>query len=150
MYTFSNRRRRRRRKKKKHNERIIKDRIIRDISTLFKQEQEDYYEPKKVSNFWNNNCIEYERNCDKNGNLSLDEHLNKIKRYLRNIIIDLQNSDAWKVHLTIAINFISSKVGEEERLRKIIQKLLLIFCVPKKKNYVHLISQKLNRIVKNK
>ena len=82
------------RKKKKHNERIIKDRIIRDISTLFKQEQEDYYKPKKVSNFWNNNCIEYERNCDKNGNLSLDEHLNKIKRYLRNIIIDLQNSDA--------------------------------------------------------
>ena len=33
---------------------------------------------------------------------------------MRNIIIDLQNSDAWKIQLTIAINFISSKDSEEE------------------------------------
>ena len=34
----------------------IKDRIIRDIRTLFEQEdKEDYYKPKRVSNFWNNN-----------------------------------------------------------------------------------------------
>ena len=32
-------------------------------------------------------------NGDKNRNLSLDEYLNKIRPYLRNIIIDLQNSD---------------------------------------------------------
>ena len=38
--------------KKKHNQRIIKDRIIKDIMTLFKQE-EDYYEPKRVSNIEN-------------------------------------------------------------------------------------------------
>ena len=30
-------------------------------------------------------------NGDKNRNLSLDEHLNKFKRYLRNITIDLQS-----------------------------------------------------------
>ena len=42
----------------------------------------------------------------KNTNLSLDEYLNKIGPYLRNIIIDLQNSDTWKIQLTIAINFI--------------------------------------------
>ena len=30
----------------------------------------------------------------KNRDLSLDEYLNKTKPYLRNIIIDLQNSDA--------------------------------------------------------
>ena len=45
---------------------------------------------------------------------SLDEYLNKIKPYLRNVIIDLQNFDAWKIQLTIAITFISSKDGEEE------------------------------------
>ena len=39
---------------------------------------------------------------------------NKIKPYLRNIIIDLQNSDTWKIQLTIAINFISSKDAKEE------------------------------------
>ena len=51
---------------------------------------------------------------DKNSNLSLDEFLNKSKPYLRDIIIDLQRSDAWKIPLTIAINFISSKDTEEE------------------------------------
>ena len=35
---------------------------------------------------------------------------------MRNIIIDLQNSDTWKIQLTIAINFISSKGAEEERV----------------------------------
>ena len=35
---------------------------------------------------------------------------------MRNIIIDLQNSDAWKIQLTIAIDIISSKDVEEERV----------------------------------
>ena len=35
---------------------------------------------------------------------------------LRNIIIDLQNSDTWAIQLTIAISFISSKDAEEERV----------------------------------
>ena len=35
---------------------------------------------------------------------------------MRNIIIDLQNSDTWKIQLTIAINFIFSKDAEEERV----------------------------------
>ena len=99
--------------KKKENEKIIKDKIIRDITTLFGQRKEEgYYEPKRVSNFWNNNYIEYESDGDKNRDLLLDKYLNNIKPYLRNIIylFDLQNSDAWKIQLTIAINFISSKV----------------------------------------
>ena len=99
------------------NYRLIKYRIIRDIRTLFEQQEEkDYYKPKRVSNFWNNYYIEHESNSDKNRNLSLDEYLYKIKPYMRNIIIDLQNSDTWKNQLTIAINFISSKDAEEERV----------------------------------
>ena len=121
METFWNRRRKRRKKgirekekKKKQNENwLIKHKIIRDIRSLFELE-EDYYKPKRVSGFWNNNCIKYESNRDKNSNLSLDEYLNKTKPYLPNIIIDLQNSDTWKIQLTIAINFISSKHVEEE------------------------------------
>ena len=50
----------------------------------------------------------------KNSNLTLDEYLNKIKTFLKNIIIDLQSSDTWKIQLTIAINFISSKDVKEE------------------------------------
>ena len=34
---------------------------------------------------------------------------------MRNIIIHLQNSDAWKIQLTTAINLISLKDAEEER-----------------------------------
>ena len=38
--------------------------------TLFEQqENEDYYKPKIVNNFWNNNHIEYENDADKNRNL---------------------------------------------------------------------------------
>ena len=80
------------RKKPEHNERLIKDKIIRDIRTLFEQ-KEYYYKPKRVSSIWNNNYIEYETNGYKNSNLSLDKYLNKVKPYLRDIMTDLQSSD---------------------------------------------------------
>ena len=35
---------------------------------------------------------------------------------MRDIIIDLQKSDTWKIQLTIATNFISSKDVDEERV----------------------------------
>ena len=62
-----------------------------------------------MGNFCNKSYIEYESNGDKDRNLSLDEYLNKTEPYLRNIIIDLQYSNTWKIELIIAINFISSK-----------------------------------------
>ena len=61
-------------KAKEHNEGLIKDGRIRDIRTLFEQE-DDYYKSKRVNNFWNNNYIKYESNGGKNRNLSLDEKL---------------------------------------------------------------------------
>ena len=60
-----------------------------------------------VKNSRKNNYIDYECNGDTNKHLSLDEYLNKIKSYLRNIIINLQSSDTWKIQLTIGIKFIS-------------------------------------------
>ena len=69
-----------------------------------------------MSNFWNNNYIEYQSNGHRNKNLSLKEYINKIKPYLRDIVIDLQEFDTWKIQLAIAINFISSKDAEEERV----------------------------------
>ena len=92
--------------------------MTKDIRTLFEQQEEDYYKPKRVSNFWNNNYIEYESTGDKNRILSLNEYLNTIVTFLRNIIIDFQNSNTWKIQLTIAINFIFSKDVEEERVKK--------------------------------
>ena len=104
-------------KKKEAKRKIIKGDIIRDNRTHFEQEKEKiYYEPKKVSNYLNNDCIEYERNGDKNRNLSIDEYLSKTELYLRNIIISLQNSDTWESQLTITINNISSKDSEKDRV----------------------------------
>ena len=51
----------RKKRKKKQDERLIKDGTIRD------------------------NYVEYESNGDKNKNLPLDEYLNKIQTYLRNM-----------------------------------------------------------------
>ena len=63
---------------KKENEEI-KDRIIKDIKTLFEQEEKDYYKPIRVGNFWNKNYIEYESSGDRKKNLSVKEYLDKIK-----------------------------------------------------------------------
>ena len=98
-------------KLKKENE-AIKGRIFRDIWALFKQE-DDYYEPITVGNFWNNNYLEYESSGDRNKNLSVKENLDKTKSYLRDIIINLQKSDTWKIQLSIAVSFISSKDVDE-------------------------------------
>ena len=81
-------------KKKKPHKRIIKNRITRNIRTLFKQG--DYYQPKRVSDFWKNIYIEHESNGDKNKNLSLDEYLKKIKTSLEEHN-NLQNSDVCKI-----------------------------------------------------
>ena len=68
-------------KKKESRERLIKDKIIRDIRTLSEQQDKDYCKPTKVSIPWNNNYIEYESNDDENRKLSLDKYLGKIKPY---------------------------------------------------------------------
>ena len=43
-------------------------------------------------------------------------YLNEMKSYLRDIIINLNKSDTWKIQLTIVINFMSPKDGKEERV----------------------------------
>ena len=65
--------------------------IIRDSRALFVRE-DDYYKLKRVSNFWENNYIEYESNGDRTKSLSLKEYLDKIRPYLKGIIIYLQES----------------------------------------------------------
>ena len=96
----------------------IKDRILKDIKNLFEheKEEENYYKPVRVSNFWSNNYIEYESNGDRNKTLSVEEYLNKISPYLKDIINNLKKSDTWKIQLSIANNFISSIDNDEEHV----------------------------------
>lgn len=57
--------------KVKRKETIIK--TISDTRNIFDQEEDedDYYRPTRVENFYSNNYIGYERNGDKTKNLSV-------------------------------------------------------------------------------
>ena len=96
----------------------IKERILRDIKNLFEtKEEENYYKPVRVGNLWSNNYVAYESNGDRNKTLSVEEYLNKIRPYLKDMINNLKKSDKWKIRLTIANNFISSIENDEERVK---------------------------------
>ena len=60
----------------------------------------------------------YESNGDKNKTLLIKRHLDKIKRYLKYFTNTLKKSDTWKIQLTIATNFVSSKDTDEERVMR--------------------------------
>ena len=75
----------------------IKDIIFRGIRNLFENEKEgNFYKPVRVSNFLSNNYIEYESNGDRNKTLSVEEYLDEIRPYLKDIINNLKNSDTCK------------------------------------------------------
>ena len=76
----------------------IKDIVPRNIKNLFKheKEEENYYKPVRVNNFWSNNYIEYKSNNERKRILSVEEYHDKIRSYLRDIINDLKQSDTWK------------------------------------------------------
>ena len=78
------------------------------------EEEENYYKPVRISNFWSNNYIEYEIKGDRNKTLSVEKYLNKIRSYLNDIINNLKKSDTWKIQ--VAINFMSSKDNDEEHV----------------------------------
>ena len=102
-------------KLKKENQ-AIKNRIIRDIRNPFENKEEDHYTPVRVINFWSNNYIEYKSYGDKNNIISIEEYLNKIRQYLKNIINNLKKLDTWEIQLMMSINFISSLGNDEESL----------------------------------
>ena len=93
---------------------------------------EDYYKPVIARVDFNSSYIQYEIEGDKGKNLSIKEYLNMTKPYFSDIITDhktrglvrYQSSNKilieetfseWKIQLTTAINFISSKDSDETR-----------------------------------
>ena len=87
----------------------MEHKVIRYIRIIFDQEEEVYYKPVRVGNFWFTNYIEYESNDDRNKTFSGKEYPDEVKPYLKDIINNLKASDRCKIELTIAINFVSSK-----------------------------------------
>ena len=55
----------------------IKERIIRDVRNLFGHNEEDYYKPVQVGNFWSNNYIKNKIKGDRK-TVSVKKYLNKV------------------------------------------------------------------------
>ena len=77
--------------------------------------EKDHYEPKKTVSAFNNNYIQYESIGDKDKNLPIKEYIYIIRPYLSDIISNHKSRGEWKIYLTKAINFISSKDSDETR-----------------------------------
>ena len=88
----------------------IKDKILRNIKNLF----EKYHKPVSANNFWSNNYIEFKSNGNRFKTVSVEEYLDKVRLYLKDIINDLKKPGTWRIQLTIIINFISSEDDNDE------------------------------------
>ena len=106
---------------------------IRNVRDLFDLSiDEDYYKSIITKSAFDGNYIQYESKGDKGKNLSVKKYLNIIKPYLIDIINEHKThglvryhsgnksclektSSKWKIQLTMAINFISSKDSDETR-----------------------------------
>ena len=97
---------------KKNRDNIIYDKEYRgkeDIEYLFNTiNDKDHYEPIKIDQAFDGNCIKYESRGDKDDHLYLDEYLNIIRPYLRDIIDNNKALGEWKIQLVMRIVFVSS------------------------------------------
>ena len=114
---------------------------IRNVRDLFDLSiDEDYYEPILVKSVFNGNYIQYESRGDKGKNISIKRYLKMIMAYLSDLINKHKThglaryhsgkkswvektSSEWKIQMTMAINFISSK--DSDKLELCIQKVIM-------------------------
>ena len=111
----------------------IEYRRIRNVRDSFDLSiGEDYYKPIIAKSAFDGSYIQYESKGEKVKNLSIKKYFNIIKSYLIDIINEHkthglvryhsgnksrleETSSKWKIQLTMAINFISSKDSDETR-----------------------------------
>ena len=88
------------------------------MRNLFEHEEKDYLKTEKVNKIHSDNYIIYESRVDKNKTVTIEEFLNKIRPYFKDIINDLKKTKylTWKIQLMIAINFMSSENNDEEHV----------------------------------
>ena len=76
--------------------------------------REDHYKPIIVNSAFGDNYIQYENKGDKDKVLTIREYVNMIRPCLVDMINDHKNQSEWKIQLTVAINFTSSKPDSDE------------------------------------
>ena len=81
------------------------DKKLRDLRFLL-----DFLKTVRV---FDNSYIQYESIGDKDKNLSIKEYIHIIRPYLSDTMNNNKTQGEWKIHLTNAINFISSNDSDE-------------------------------------
>ena len=78
---------------------------------MFDEINDDYYKPILVKRFFNEGYKEYESRGDKDKTLSIEQYLNKIIPYLKELINNHKainnESNEWKIQLNMCIKFVS-------------------------------------------
>ena len=88
---------------------------IKNVKDLFDLSiGEDYYKPIITKGCFNNNYIQYKSRGDKDKILTVNEYIDIIRPYLEDIINDHKIQSEWKIQLTSAINFTSSKPDSDK------------------------------------
>ena len=99
-------------KLKRHRHNIIyntEHKGIEKIKYLFNNiNEENHYQPITIKHAFDDNFIKYESRGDKYNNLSLEEYLNIIRPYLRDMIDNHKALGEWKIQLIMQIIFVSS------------------------------------------
>ena len=91
---------------------------IRDIENVFYNiDDDDYYKPILVKNYFDENYKYYESRGDKNKNLSIEQYLDMIKPYLTDLINENNaiktSSNEWKIQINMHMSFVfSNDTGE--------------------------------------
>ena len=88
--------------------------ILYDPRINLLEPEKDHYKPLQIGIAFSSNYTEYKSNGDKD-KTSIKDYVDEIKPYLSDMINDNKTQGKWKVHLTMTINFFSSKDSEETR-----------------------------------
>ena len=95
---------------------ICQHNITSDISHFFNEiTKENYYEPIEVKSAFDGSHIQYESRGDSDDNLALEEYINIIRLYLRDMNNNHKAQGEWKIQLLMKINFISFLGADESR-----------------------------------
>ena len=84
---------------------------IKDLEHLFDEINDDYCKSILVKSSFNESYKEYESRGDKDKTLSIQQYLNKITPYLKELINNHKainnGSNEWKIQLNMCIKFVS-------------------------------------------
>ena len=89
--------------------------ITHGLDFLLNEFNKDYYKPTEVKSAFDCSYMLYESEGDQDYRLSIDEYLNIIRPYLKDMIDNHKYKGEWKIQLSMRIIFVSFTNANETR-----------------------------------